>query len=307
MNIRTCVSFVVLILLSSSITNAQIEITKTERLDLGTQEQWDYPRFSPDGSAIYYTTESYDGIWSYSKATGEIRQITADPKSGYGFAFSRDGNQIAYRRSAFDEQTRRRTQEVVITDLRTGQSSVVASGRAVSLPTFGSESLIYSNGSTTHGLSKANVPETALLGLENTKIAISKNGTKMLLDPFGDGRYIWPALSPDGKSIVAYEMGRGTVVMTIDGDLAARLGKRNAPTWTRHGQWIVYMDDRDDGHQILSSDLFCVSVDGSTTVQLTSTDGITELFPQCSPSDNTIVTSSLEGYVYVLTYREVTP
>lgn len=307
MTIRTFLLLCVAVAVMSSLTLAQIEITRTERLDLGPQQQWDHPQFSADGTTVFYTTASYDGIWSYSRETKQIRQITADPKSGYGFTVSPDGGQIAYRRSRIDEQTRRRTQEVIVTDLRTGQSTTVASGRALPLPSFGTESLILSAGGATQGLSKQNVPGTALLGIEETKIAIIKNGAKVLLDPFGDGRYIWPALSPDGKAIVAYEMSRGTVVMTVEGNLTARLGKRNAPSWTRDGKYVVYMDDRDDGHQVLSSDLYCVTPDGSTTVQLTRTEGITELSPQCSPVEDVIVTSSLEGFIYVLSYREVTP
>jgi Tol biopolymer transport system component len=304
---RTILTLCAGMALIGSAAQAQIEITRTERLDLGTAQRWDHPQFSPDGKIIYYTTDSYDGIWSYTTESGHIRQITVDTKSGYGFAVSPDGAQIAYRRSSTDDQTHRRTQEVIVMDLRTGQSTVVASGRALPLPSFGTESLIYSNGSAIQGLSKQNVPGTALLGIEDTKIAISRNGTKVLLDPFGDGRYIWPALSPDGQSLVAYEMGRGTVVMTVEGDITARLGKRNAPVWTRDGKYLIYMEDRDDGHRILSSDLYCVTPDGSTTTQLTRTDGITELFPACSPTEDRIVTASLEGFLYVLSYREVTP
>lgn len=307
MIIRTCLSLCVALALVGSFASAQIEITRTERLDLGTQQQWDHPQFSPDGRTIYYTTASYDGIWSYSRETKEVRQITADPKSGYGFTVSPDGGQIAYRRSQFDEQTRRRTQEVVLTELQTGQSTTVASGRALSLPSFGTQSLILSDGEATQGLSKQNVLGTVLLGVENTKIGVIRDGAKVLMDPFGDGRYIWPALSPNGTSIVAYEMSRGTVVMTLEGEITARLGKRNAPTWTRDGKYIVYMEDRDDGHQILSSDLYCVTPDGATTIQLTRTEGITELFPQCSPTEDVIAASSLEGAIYLLSYREVTP
>jgi Tol biopolymer transport system component len=303
---RTILTLSALLAMLGSVAVAQIEITRTERLDLGSGQQWDHPQFSPDGRTIYYTTAAYDGIWSYSTENG-LRQITADPKSGYGFSVSPNGDQIAYRRSTMDSQTRRRSQELVVTDLRTGQSTTIASGPSLPLPSFGAESLIYSNGSTTQGLSKQNVPGTTLLGIESTKIAISRNGNKELLDPFGDGRYIWPSLSPGGSSIVAYEMGRGTIVMTVDGEITTRLGKKNAPVWTRDGKYIIYMEDRDDGHRILSSDLFCVSPDGSTTTQLTRTDNVTELFPACSPTEDKIVTSSLEGSIYVLSYREVTP
>lgn len=307
MIIRMCLLLCVTVATLGSLALAQIEIISTERLDLGSEQQWDQPRFSPDGRTVYYTTASYDGIWSYSRETRQIRQITADPKSGYGFTVSPDGAQIAYRRSQFDEQTRRRTQEVILTDLRTGQSTTVASGSALPLPSFGTESLILSDGGSTQGLSKQNDPGTALLGIEETKIAIIRGGSKVLVDPFGDGRYIWPALSPDGTSIVAYEMSRGTVVMTVDGAVTATLGKRDAPAWTRDGKYIVYMDDRDDGHRILSSDLYCVTPDGRATIQLTRTEGMTELSPQCSPTDDVIVTSSLEGFIYILSYREVAP
>jgi Tol biopolymer transport system component len=295
------------IALSMSTTQAQIEITRTERLDLGTEQRWNHPQFSPDGKTLYYTSASFDGIWSYSLGERQIRQITADPKSGYGFTISPDGAQMAYRRSTYDSQTHQRTQEIIVTDLRTGQSSTVASGRSLSLPTFSNESVIYSEGTVTQGLGKQTAPATVLLGIEGTKIALSRNGIKVLLDPFGDGRYIWPSLSPDGRLLVAYEMSRGTVILTIDGEITARLGKRNAPSWTRDGRYIVYMDDRDDGDRILSSDLYCMTPDGQTTVQLTRTDDVTELFPVCSPTENRIATASLEGSLYLLSYQEVQP
>lgn len=304
---RAILSLSALLALTGSLAVAQIEIIGTERLDLGPGQQWDHPQFSPDGKTVYYTTAAYDGIWSYTIDDRQIRQITSDPKSGYGFAVSADGNKIAYRRSLLNSQTRRRFQEVIVADLRTGESTTIASGQSLSLPSFGTESPIYSEGSATQGLSKQNAPGTSLLGIEGTKIAISRNGDKELLDPFGDGRYIWPALSPDGSLIVAYEMGRGTIVMTVSGEITARLGKKNAPVWTRDGRYIVYMEDRDDGHQILSSDLYCVAPDGSSATRLTRTDDITELFPACSPTENKIVTSSLEGSIYVLSYREVAP
>ena len=64
------------------------------------------------------------------------------------------------------------------------------------------------------------------------------------------------------------------------------------------------MDDRDDGHVVLSSDLYAVSSDGMTTVRLTDTPGVHEMYPECSPTDNTVVCSSLNGDLYLLTYIE---
>jgi Tol biopolymer transport system component len=83
-----------------------------------------------------------------------------------------------------------------------------------------------------------------------------------------------------------------------------RLGRRDAPSWTRSGNWIVYMDDKDDGHQILSSDLWAVTPDGKSAVQLTTTDRILEMYPQCSPTENKIVCSTMGGEIYLLSYEE---
>ncbi len=287
--------------------SAQIEITQVRKLDLGAGQSWAYPQFSPDGKQIFYSTTGYDGIWRFDVESGAILQITADPKSGYGFAVSPDGKQVAYRRSIPDPQTRRRVQEIVLVMTETLDQSVITSGRSVSLPSFSDERLVYTEGTNTQGLRKGTAQQFSILGIENTKIAVNRNGEKILLDPLGDGSYIWPALSPDGSRIVAQDMSRGTIVFTVDGTVTARIGRRNAAVWTRDGKYLVYMDDVDDGHRILTSDLFSISPDGTNVTQLTRSTDAFEMFPQCSPTEDKIVCNSLQGDIYVLSYREVTP
>jgi Tol biopolymer transport system component len=64
------------------------------------------------------------------------------------------------------------------------------------------------------------------------------------------------------------------------------------------------MNDKDDGHKLLSSDIFAVSPDGKNVVQLTSTAGVMELNPQCSPTENKIVCNSADGAIIILEYEE---
>jgi Tol biopolymer transport system component len=99
-------------------------------------------------------------------------------------------------------------------------------------------------------------------------------------------------------------MSRGAFVCDLTGNVKAMLGRRSAPEWTRDGAWIVFMDDRDDGHRILSSDLYALRPDGSEVTRLTDDDSVIEMYPHCSPSDNLIVFNSLEGNVYLLRYEE---
>jgi dipeptidyl aminopeptidase/acylaminoacyl peptidase len=183
----------------------QLTIVRIEKLPLEPLSDWDAPQFSPGGKRIYVTTSGYSGIWEYSLDDRTTRLITEDRGAGYGFALSPDGTKIAYRRTKTDKETRRRVQEIVVLDLATNTSSVQASGRDLSLPAFSTAGVVYSGGKEAVDLpSLAKSGEVLLLGIEDTKIALVRNGRKTLLDPLGKGSYIWPALSPDRQRIAAY-------------------------------------------------------------------------------------------------------
>ena len=303
--IRSGILCLVLLAVCASSTQAQISIKRTERLALSRSQSWSHPQFSPTGGFIYFTNLDGNGIWEYSPKTRAVRQITSDPKSGFAFDISKDGKSIIYRRTLFDRSGRTRKQDVVLMNLARQSSRVLATGPDVSTPSFAENAPVYSTKSKTQGLAGATgTANVSIIGIEDTKIAINVNGAKKLLDPLGNGSYVWPVLSPDKQQIVAYEMDRGAFVCNLRGTVISRLGRRDAPSWTRSGRWIVYMDDKDDGHKLLSSDIYAVSPDGNTVTQLTSTTGVFELYPQCSPTENKIVCSTSDGSILVLEYEE---
>lgn len=294
-----------LVLMSSALGNAQIRIVKEHQLPLDRAKVWSNPQFSVDGAKVYFTSSGYNGIWCYSLADATVHQITDDSAAGYGFALSADGKMIAYRRTVANRGARTRLQHIVVRDLRDGSTTIVATGDNLSLPAWTRAGMVYSVNASVKNIefSRAET-KPLLLGIENTKIALVVNGRKRVLDPLGKGSYIWPALSPDGKRIVATEMPRGAFVCTPQGEVIATLGKRNGAVWTRSGRWLVYMRDADDGHVIVSSDLFAVSPDGKRTIQLTSTRDRHEMNPACSPSSNMIACDTPEGEIFLCWYEE---
>ncbi len=289
----------------ASFSESQIRITSVEVLPLDNTRPWMSPKFSPDGGRIYYTTEQSDGIWEYSIASKLSRNITNDGNSGGAFSLSADGNSISYRRTFYAQASRERTQEIILKDLRSGNTTLIASGRDLSVPTFVSSTVVYSTGKSIQNLSKTQAIGTlSVIGIENTKIVLNRDGVKMVFDPIKNGRYIWPSLSPDGKSIVAYEMAKGTFVCNVDGSNLLNLGRCDSPSWSHDSNWIVYMDDRDDGDRFISSDLVAVSPNGKQSVQLTFTKDVLEMNPQCSPTENKIVCDTFDGKIQLLTYEE---
>jgi Tol biopolymer transport system component len=300
-----CVELVFLAALLVETAAGQITVTSNERLALPGTVEWMAPRFAPDGSKVYLTSPGYTGIWEYTVATGTMRQLSADRRAGYGYAISPDGKQIAYRRLKPESTWGDRQQEVLLLHLPTGKSAVQATGRDLSLPTFAGGALAYTTGKNSLRVAgPVGEDQVTLLGIEETGIALLVGGEKKLLDPLGNGTYVWPALSPDGTRLVAYDMSRGTFICDLNGNVLARLGRRDAPAWTRDGNWIVFMDEKDDGHTVLSSDIGMISADGARLVRLTDTPDVLEMNPQCSPRDNRIVFNTASGEVRVLTYTE---
>ncbi len=300
---RRPISILVIIFIYS-IASAQIVVDKIEKLPLPTNQEWAYPIFSPDGKKIYLTNSNYNGIWEYSLAENKLRQITDAPGSGYGFALSDDGKLLVYRKTTYNEKSMERIQELYQVNLKNLFKQKIASGSDISNPTFVKSSVVYSTGSEMKNLEKAQLSnETKVIGIENTKIVIFHNGQRKVLDPFGNGSYIWPSLSPDKTRIVAYEADRGAFVCDLDGKILSRLRRIDAPVWTRDGKYIIYMDDRDDGHFILSSEIMAITPDGKEKFQLTSTPNVIEMYPHTSHVEDKIVCSSLRGEIFIIEYK----
>jgi Tol biopolymer transport system component len=304
MSIRTIACAALLVVVATGV-HAQLAVTRTSFLPLDTTKEWNAPRFSPDGQRIFLTDTDYRGIYEYSLATRHLRCITSDLQAGFGFAVAPEGRHIAYRRSVTDAKGHEARQELVLHDLVTDSSVTVLSGDDVPLPGFSAGGALYAGGDVVRsGPSRIGAAGVAIVGIGNGKIILTRSGERTVFDPYGNGDYIWPSISPDTTRILAYEIGRGTFVCTMTGKILAELGRLNAPMWTRDGRWIVYMEDKDNGDQLIASDLYCIRPDGTGKKRLTETRHTLELYPRCSPTADLIVCCTDGGKILLLEYGE---
>ena len=278
--------------------SAQVKIVSVEKIPLGTSHPWAHGQFSPNGRTVYFSTLSYDGIWSYDIDSRQMTTITEDTGAGYEFAVSMDERIITYRRT-IRQSPGARNQQIVEKHLDTGIEEIRMSGRSIA-PPGPAERFAGSQGAA---LQKSTSTSIAVK-VDKTKMSILRDGRATILDPYEGGRYIWPSLSPLSDKIAAYEMGKGLFVCDLEGTVLAHLGKYSAPSWTFDGAWVVAMKDRDDGYRLVSSDLVFLSPDGQTVVQLTATPDRLELNPNCSPAGRTIVFHTPNGELYLLTYED---
>ncbi|MEW5797365.1 MAG: hypothetical protein AB1728_00025 [Bacteroidota bacterium] len=291
----------VVLLVSSSI--AQIRTVSIEKIQLPATESWSNPIFSQSGTEIFFTNGDYNGIWRYSFETKLLNEITRDRHSGYNFSVSPDGNQIAFRRTNTTGDFRTRIQESIVLDLKTGTQQSLQKGNSVSLPIFHKGEAITAERIPIKSQLQKVSNDVAVLGIENTKIILLVDGEKKIFDPL-NGNYVWPVLSPDRQRIAAVDMDRGAFVCTVDGRLPMPLGRLDAPQWERSGSWIIGMEDIDDGHRIISSDIVAKSNDGKTSVNLTEEFNGIAMYPACSPAENKIAFSTADGEIFILTYEE---
>ncbi len=283
----------------------RISVVETTEVRVLNSNECYYPKLNQDNSKLFFTTANFKGLYSLDLASGKTETITENLGAGYEFTFT-GKNHVIYRISQFDESGLKRNQFLIDKNLELNKEITLANGKDLSTPqALNSDQLVYSvNGkissSGNSSLSKnADALSAPAVFVENTKIVLWNNGTSKVLDPVEDGNYIWVSLSPDKTKILFTSAGKGTFISDLNGKVLFELGYANAPKWSPDGKWVLYMVDKDNGRQVISSDIFISSIDGKTKYQITNTEDIFEMYPEWSYDMSTIVCHSYDGRIFM--------
>ncbi len=131
----------------------------------------------------------------------------------------------------------------------------------------------------------------------NLKLNIVEGNKVTILAPNGENeRYLWPSFSPDGSKIAYTVSGKGSYVYDIATGSTTFVGKYRAPQWMGN-DYVVAMNDSDDGYKITGSTVMVCAADGSFSQQVTPDDMIA-MFPSATP--NKIAFHTLEGEIYIM-------
>lgn len=278
----------------------QINILSVKKIKATEGGGYYYPRFSPKSDFVLLTKINYQGLVKYSLTNQNFEIINDDLGAGYALQISDDGKTVLYEKIELINHLRHNS--LLTQDLSNKNKKVLVEPTRDNLTGTLINSLpIYVKGKQM--VKSAFIPTNTskpVITIENRKMVLYENGNRKELTPNGkDESYFWCSISPDRTHIVYTVAGKGTYISTIDGTDVVSLGKLNAPQWVGN-EYIVGMNDIDDGYRLISSSLKIVSVDGKFSEKLLVRDDISAMYPAASLDGSKIAFNTENGEVYLM-------
>jgi Tol biopolymer transport system component len=232
--------------------------------------------------------------------TNEVKVLTQEQGAGYDVKISADESAILFKKTEFIKNLRYTSlYQYSFTDNKTVK--IENTVREKLTPVFAHNKPAFVKGKSL--VKNANITDseiTSFINIEDRKMALYKGNSKKILAPNGENAsYFWASISPDGKHIVYTTATQGTFVCNIDGSNPVSLGKLNAPAWL-NDNWIIGMDDIDDGAMILSSSLVASTIDGKVRQTLSVPSIKIALYPAASPDGKQIAFNTEYGEIYIM-------
>jgi Tol biopolymer transport system component len=296
---KKAVLSLLIILLGQTAFAQQITVLSIERLK-GTEAGGFYhPVFAPKGEWLLTSSENYTGLKQISLQTNEVTTLTQEPGAGYDVRISADEAVILYKKTELRDN--RRYTSLYQYALAGREAVKVADAtREKITPAFANNKPVYVEGARLVKSDAATAGIAPFINIEDRKMALYQGDRKTILTPNGaDASYFWASVSPDRKHIVYTVAARGTFVCNLDGSNVVSLGKLNAPAWLNN-QWVVGMNDKDNGDVIISSEIVAATIDGKARQTLATPQVKIALYPAASPDGKRIAFNSNEGEIYLL-------
>lgn len=260
--------FVLLLITTTSSYSQSIIARRIKKLPL-KQEAY-FPSFGKSKNEILLTGEQFRGLSIYNTRFRNLTVVSTEEGAGAEPSVDPDGN-IIYRVSSYTNGRK-----------ETGYK-MYSPGNRKSEPVTHPEPV-----------------QDIQARVSGKEIQIWKKGqTIKSISPAGDKYYVWASLSPDKKKVLFTAVGDGTYVTDLDGKILVRVDNLNSPEWMNN-EWVIGMNDSDDGHSIVSSDAVAFHVASNKRFNLTEGSDLIAIYPKASHGSEKIVFHSPSGEVFTM-------
>ena len=301
---------VLLIVFIGVLTNAfgalNVTVIKTKALTAQEEGEFCFPKMNKIGTKVFFSNPNYMGLYVYDLNRNSLLKLNDDLGSGNNYSINSDGTEGIYR--TYNLINGRRFFSLIKQNFENNDKVILEKSiRNLSPAMYADDqTIVYSVNKNLKksrlgsSLNKKIDSDIPFVSIEDRKIVLFMGEQKTFLEPRGAGSYIWPELSPDGKKILFKKLGDGCYISDLEGNIISSIGDINAPHWSPDGNWIVYMDDKDDGYKLISSEIHIINVESKKDYKLTDTIDRIEIYPQWGPDKNSIVFSSARGQIFLM-------
>lgn len=300
--------FLALLVVSSIVADAQkFEVIEVRQVNAPCEVY--HPVFTPDGrNLLVAISPAYDGLGVINLSDNSYIALSDAPSAAYKAVVTDDSRTVICRELNFKDMTL----SLKSVDITSGDTQVLASGlNHFNTITLNGENIkVMAEGEkievNTGRKVASKIQENMFVTEEDLKIVLYRGGDRSVVDPLStierDVNYCWSSLSPD-KQHLLFVAGNDAYVSDLDGNNLVSLGRLHAPVW-RGNDYVVAMDDKDDGSRFTASEIVIVGIDGKNRQQLTSTSDEIKMFPAVSTDGAQVAYHSTDGKVYLMTIKE---
>lgn len=265
------------------------------------------PLPSPSNRYLAFTKENHRGIFIYDFETKKSFQLTDLEGSGFGFEWQGEEDLIAFR-GTFGENRRKHLICVGHKDGTVEVSSPLLSN--LSLPLWVDKNLLFVNWDGKEPLKiispdKTTTQKNAVFTSLDGEIVYFDTETKKgkKLEKSGNTFYL-PRYSKDGKMCLLHSLEGDIFLLILEEGKFEKIEKIASGTNARFspdGKFIIFEKTYDDGHNIISSDLYLYEINSKKVYKITDTRDKIERMPSFASDSKTIYFSEngklMRGYL----------
>lgn len=239
------------------------------------------PVLNATGTVMLFSSADHTGLKAYDLTSDEVVTIGIEAGAGFNPVFTADGKGVVYQTAEIIDGLMHRDIHTYSFDTKRSAKIAGMSRDDVTLNAVGAVDYV----------------SAALDGID---VCLDGNATK--INPVADAHsYLWASLSPEGKRIAFCEPFQGVFVCDIDGRNLVKVSDRgDFPAWAGN-DLLTYTVSHDDGYVILDSTLKIHDLSTGIAVNVSAPDVI--VGESCSAPDGTVVYSTLDGDIYILSVK----